>query len=123
MEELDDNVFIKRWHFRKMPFDEKYSIYCLIIYIDETSFQMHIPIEASLEDSQKSLLDRIDRDLIEKGWVKPKKIHLTIESMTSNEIINSFSEIDNQEPEYNPANDPYYQNEDLYIPNEINCGS
>jgi hypothetical protein len=103
MEELDDNVFIKRWHFRKMPFDEKYSIYCLIIYIDETSFQMHIPIEASLEDSQKSLLDRIDRDLREKGWVK--------------------NEPEVKQSKYNPANDPYYQNEDLYIPNEINCGS
>ena len=57
------------------------------------------------------------------GWVKPKKIHLTIESMTSNKMNNSFSQIDNEEPEYNPADDPYYQNEDLYIPNEINCGS
>jgi len=49
------------------------------------------------------------------------KINFTIESMTSNKII--FSGIDNLDTEYNPADDPYYKNEDLYIPNEINCGS
>jgi hypothetical protein len=57
-----------------------------------------------------------------QDWVKEKldnKIYLMGEG--SHEII--FSQIDNQEPEYNPADDPYYQNEDLYIPNEINCGS
>jgi hypothetical protein len=123
MQELDNNVFIKSWSFKEDSFVEGHLMHFYIIYIDDTRYYMNIHKEASIDDAKKILLDRIDRDLIEKGWVKPKKIHLTIESMTSNEIINSFSEIDNQEPKYNPANDPYYQNEDLYIPNEINCGS
>jgi hypothetical protein len=103
MKELDDNVFIKSWHFKEESFVEGHLMHFLIIYIDDTRFHMNVLKEASLEYAKKNLLDRIDRDLREKGWVK--------------------NEPEVKESKYNPADDPYYQNEDLYIPNEINCGS
>ena len=135
MTELDDNVFINNWHCSVDEFSMSFHIY----YIDSRCLRMTFDKESTEEEIKSRLLHFVNRDLKEKGWVKESNIHLTMESMTSNEIINL--EIEGLEPktihqlekehidwvkkqsEYNPTNDPYYEQELLYVPNEINCVS
>jgi hypothetical protein len=92
MQELDNNVFIKSWSFKEDSFVEGHLMHFYIIYIDDTRYYMNIPKEASIDDAKKILLDRIDRDLIEKGWVKNEP-----------------------KAKYNHSDDPYYQDENLYV--------
>ena len=101
MEELDNNVFIKKWfcHINKTIEVKEYYIY----YIDNSNRRFVFTREATDEEIKQQILHLIKRELEEKGWVKEK------------------SEV--KQFKYNPADDPYYQNEDLYVPNEINCGS
>ena len=62
--------------------------------------------------------------LREKGWVKDElRDRLTNYIYDDNKIQPVLRHSVDSEPKYNPADDPYYQNEDLYIPNEINCGN
>ena len=101
MEELDNNVFIKKWYSHIDKFVDLYKEY-LIYYIDGSKRKVAFTKESTEEEIKPQLLHLIDRDLKEKGWIKEEKI---------------------EEPKHNPAEDPYYQQEWLYIPNDINCGS
>jgi hypothetical protein len=101
MEELDNNVFIQKWfcHIDKsIDLYKEYYIY----YVDGGKRRVVFTKESTDEEIKPQLLHFVNRDLEEKGWVK--------------------NEPEVKEYEHNP-DDPYYQNEDLYIPNEINCGS
>jgi hypothetical protein len=99
MEDLDNNVFIKRYNVKEtIGFCIEYVIY----YIDYSMRKATFTKESTEEQIKLQLLYFVNRDLKEKGWVK--------------------NEPEVKEYEHNP-DDPYYQNEDLYIPNEINCES
>jgi hypothetical protein len=100
MEELDNNVFIKKWfcHINKTIEVKEYYIY----YIDNSARRFVFTKGVTDEEIKQQILHLIKRELEEKGWVK--------------------NEPEVKEYEHNP-DDPYYQNEDLYIPNEINCES
>tara|TARA_R110002012_G_scaffold78912_2_gene200947 strand:+ start:1269 stop:1574 length:306 start_codon:yes stop_codon:yes gene_type:complete len=101
MEELDKNVFIKKW----FCYDDKmlnlfitYDIY----YIDGGKRRVVFTTSSTDEEIKPQLLHFVNEDLKEKGWVKTESA---------------------AEPKYDSAKDPYYDNENLYIPNDINSGS
>jgi hypothetical protein len=101
MGELDNNVFINKWHCTVDDYylHKTYDIY----YIDGSHRRAVFTSFSTEEEIAPQLLYLIDKDLKEKGWVK--------------------NEPEVKESKYNPANDPYYEQESLYVDNEINCGS
>ena len=93
MTELDNNVFIKDWYCFVENSFKKYHIY----YIDGSKHVITFTVESTEDMIRPQVLHFVERKLKESGWVKEEE----------------------PKDEYNPADDPYYENEDLYIPNNI----
>ena len=98
MTALDNNAFIQNSY----CFLDEFYINFYIYYVDHSKRDAAFTKESTEKEVMLQLLHLIDRDLKDKGW---------------------DTQHDDSPKEYNPADDPYYQNEDLYIPNEINCGN
>ena len=96
MTELDNNVFIKNWHVRETA---GFCIEYIVFYVDYSKRAATFTKESTKEQIKSQLLYLINRDLKEKGWVKEE---LEIKD------------------KYNPAVDPYYKQEWLYVNKEIN---
>lgn len=94
MTELDNNVFIKKWH---CLVDELY-IRFYIYYIDHSKNVITFVKESTEEEVRPQVLHFVERRLKEEGWVKDE---LEIED------------------KYNPAEDPYYKQQWLYVNAEI----
>ena len=137
MIELDSNVFIEKWFLHIDKYVNSYKEY-IIYYIDGSKRQAVFSKESTEEQIKPQLLSIINKDLKEKGWIKENRLtqhqmlqqqieleknciekestcNFTIESMTSSDIIGLTLPIDNEESNYNPADDPYYKQEWLYV--------
>ena len=115
-----DNPFVLDVHSYIGKFNSRYKI----IYIDKSSREITLSnemIEIDCESVTREILSLVDRDCKKKGWVKEDLVdELTNYIYDTSEIESVLRHSVNSEPKYNPAEDPYYHNEDLYIPNEIN---
>ena len=97
MKELDKNVFIKKWFLHIDKYVNSYKEY-LIYYIDGSKRQAVFAKESTEEEIKPQLLYLIDKDLKGKGWVAEERI------------------LEQQKKDrYNPADDPYYKQEWLYV--------
>ena len=113
MNELTDNVFIKEWY---CTVDELY-MHFYIYYIDHSKHVITFVKGSSEKEVILEVLHIVEKKLEENGWIKKEQIcNFTIESMTSNKIISLDPKMNNEESKYNPSEDPYYKNEDLYVP-------
>ena len=102
MTELDDNVFINTWHCSVDEFCMNFHIY----YIDSRCRRMTFDKESTEEEVRPHLLYLIDKDLKEGGW----------ERLTQHQMLQQQEEL---EKKYNPAEDPYYEQDSLYVDKEI----
>jgi len=112
MEELDKNVFIKSWNVKETI---GFCIEYVVCYIDYSSRVTTFTKESTKEQIKSQLLYLIDKDLKEKGWVKEDR--LTQHQMFQRQIELEKSETGEK---YDPAKDPYYKQEWLYVNKEIN---
>ena len=107
MKELNENVFIDRWN---LIITSSLCVKYLIRYIDGSMRQASFDKEFTEEEKKSQLLYLIDKDLKEKGWVKEDR--LTQHQMFQRQIELEKSETGEK---YDPAKDPYYKQEWLYV--------
>ena len=103
MTELDNNVFIKDWYCFVENSFIKYRIY----YIDHSKHVVTFTVESTEEEIRPQVLHFVERKLKEEGWVKENRL-------TQHQMFQKQIELE-KKSDYNPADDPYYKNEDLYV--------
>ena len=114
MKELDKNVFIKKWFLHIDKYVNSYKEY-LIYYIDGSKRQAVFAKESTEEKIKPQLLHLIDKDLKEKGWIEEELEPKTISQLEKEHI----DWVEKEYNKYNPAEDPYYKQEWLYVDEKI----